>query len=70
MNIDRLKSLLYALKMLWKLTDGNILEIQRWLREPLIEWQGLSPLDCLTSGRIDAVVNLVERIYYGDSAGY
>jgi hypothetical protein len=24
----------------------------------------------LTSDRIDAVVNLVERIYYGDSAGY
>jgi Protein of unknown function (DUF2384) len=68
--INRLQPLLNALKMLWQLTDGNSLKIQRWLREPLIEWRGLSPLDCLTSDRIDAVVNLVERIYYGDSAGY
>jgi Protein of unknown function (DUF2384) len=68
--VNRLQPLLYALKMLWQLTDGNISEIQRWLREPLIEWRGLSPLDCLTSDRIDAVVNLVERIYYGDSADY
>jgi hypothetical protein len=68
--LNRLKPLLYALKMLWQLTDGNTTEIQRWLREPLIEWRGLSPLDCLTSNRIDAVVTLVERMYYGDSAGY
>jgi hypothetical protein len=68
--LNRLKPLLYALKMLWQLTDGNITEIQRWLREPLIEWRGLSPLDCLISDRIDAVVTLVERVYYADSAGY
>ncbi|MGL5832581.1 MAG: antitoxin Xre/MbcA/ParS toxin-binding domain-containing protein [Waterburya sp.] len=68
--LNRLQPLLYALKMLWLLTDGNIAEIQRWLREPLIEWRGLSPLDCLVSDQIDNVVTLVERIYYGDSAGY
>jgi hypothetical protein len=68
--LNRLKPLLYVLKMLWQLTDGNITEIQRWLREPLIEWRGLSPLDCLVGDRIDAVVTLVERVYYADSAGY
>lgn len=67
--LNRLQPLLYALKMLWELTDGNISEIQRWLREPLIEWRGLSPFDCLTGDRIDSVVSLVERIYHGDSAG-
>jgi transcriptional regulator with XRE-family HTH domain len=68
--LKRLQPLVYALKMLFKLTDGDRQEIQRWLREPLIEWRGLSPLDCLTTDKIDAVVNLVERIYYADSAGY
>ncbi|AFY89194.1 MbcA/ParS/Xre antitoxin family protein [Chroococcidiopsis thermalis] len=66
----RLQPLVYALKMLFELTNGDRDEIQRWLREPLIEWRGLSPLDCLTADKIDAVVNLVERIYHADSAGY
>jgi hypothetical protein len=66
----QIQPLLYALKMLFELTGGNSLEIQRWLREPLIEWRGLSPLDCLKDNKIDIVVNLVERIYYADSAGY
>ncbi len=68
--LKRLQPLVYALKMLFELTNGNQQEIQRWLREPLIEWRGSSPLGCLTSDKIDAVVNLVERIYYADSAGY
>lgn len=68
--IKRLQPIVYALKILFELTDGNQDEIQRWLREPLIEWRGLSALDCLTTDKIEAVVNLVERIYYGDSAGY
>jgi hypothetical protein len=68
--LNRLKPLLYALKMLWELTDGNITEIQRWLHEPLIESRGLSPLDCLTGDRLDRLVSLVERIYHADSAGY
>ena len=68
--LTRLQPLLYVLKMLWELTDGHQVEIQRWLREPLIEWRGQSPLNCLMEDRLDAVVTLVERIYYGDSAGY
>jgi hypothetical protein len=68
--LKRLQPLVYALKMLFSLTNGDRDEIQRWLREPLIEWRGMSPLDCLTTDKIDAVVNLVERIYYADSAGY
>lgn len=68
--LKRLQPLIYALKMLLELTNGNQDEVQRWLREPLIEWRGASPLDYLTADRIDAVVNLVERIYYADSAGY
>jgi hypothetical protein len=66
----QIQPLVYALKMLFELTNGNGAEIQRWLREPLIEWRGLSPLDCLTTDKVDVVVNLVERIYYADSAGY
>ncbi|MGH2412723.1 MAG: MbcA/ParS/Xre antitoxin family protein [Microcystaceae cyanobacterium] len=66
----QLQPLIYTLKMLFELTGGHQAEIQRWLREPLIEWRGLSPLDCLCQGRLDAVVNLVERIYHADSAGY
>ena len=68
--LKRLQPLIYALKILFELTDSNQDEIQRWLREPLLEWRGLSPLDCLTTDKIDTVVNLVERIYYADSAGY
>lgn len=44
--LKRLQPVAYALKMLFQLTDGNRHEIGRWLREPLIEWHGLSPLDC------------------------
>jgi hypothetical protein len=65
-----IKPLIYVLKMLFELTNGNTQEIQRWLQEPLIEWRGLSPLDCLIGGKLDALVNLVERIYYADSAGF
>ena len=68
--LNQLQPVIYTLKMLWSLTDGDRSEIQRWLREPLIEWRGLSPLNCLIEGKFDAVVALVERIYYGDSAGY
>lgn len=68
--LKRLQPLIYSLKMLFELTNGDQQEIQRWLREPIIEWRGSSALDCLTSDKIDAVVTLVERIYYADSAGY
>lgn len=67
---ESLKPILYLLKMLWELTNGDVQAIQRWLHEPLIEWRGISPKNCLMEHKIDAVVNLVERIYYGDSAGY
>lgn len=66
----KIQPLIYALKMLWQLTDGSPTDIQVWLKEPLIEWRGLSPLDRLLDHDIDAVVQIVERIYHGDSAGY
>ena len=66
----KIQPLIYALKMLWQLTDGSPTDIQVWLKEPLIEWRGLSPLDRLLDHDIDAVVQIVERIYHEDSAGY
>ena len=67
---QKMKPLIYALKMLWELTDGSHADIQAWLKEPLVEWRGISPLDRLLDNDIDAVVQIVERIYHGDSAGY
>ena len=67
---QKIKPLIYLLKMLWELTDGSHEDIQAWLKEPLVEWRGISPLDRLLENDIDALVQLVERIYYGDSAGY
>ena len=66
----KMQPLIYALKMLWELTDGSHADIQAWLKEPLVEWRGISPLDRLLDNDIDAVVQIVERIYHGDSAGY
>lgn len=66
----KIQPLIYALKMLWELTNGSQDNIQAWLKEPLIEWRGISPLDRLLENDIDAVVQIVECIYYGDSAGY
>ena len=66
----KIQPLIYTLKMLWELTDGSHADIQAWLKEPLVEWRGISPLDRLLDNDIDAVVQLVERIYHGDSAGY
>ena len=65
-----LQPLVHALQMLSELTNNNQNEIQRWLHEPRPEWKGKSPIDCLEAGNTDAVVNLVSRIYYGDSTGY
>ena len=68
--MKHLQPLVYALQMLSELTHNDQEEIKRWLHEPKIEWLGQSPLDCLEKGNINAVVNLISRIYYGDSAGY
>ncbi|MDJ0902969.1 MAG: DUF2384 domain-containing protein [Xenococcus sp. MO_188.B8] len=67
---QKIQPLIYALKMLWELTNGSQTDIQAWLKEPLVEWRGISPLDRLLDNDVDAVVQIVERIYYGDSAGY
>ncbi len=66
----KIQPLIYALKMLWELTNSSQKDIQAWLKEPLVEWRGISPLDRLLDNDVDAVVQIVERIYYGDSAGY
>ena len=66
----KMQPLVYVLKILWELTNGSQADIQAWLKEPLVEWRGMSPLDRLLDDDIDAVVQIVERIYYGDSAGY
>ena len=68
--MKQIQPLVYALQMLFELTNYNTDEVKRWLAEPKTEWRGISPLDCLEKGNINAVVNLVSRIYYGDSAGY
>ena len=68
--IKRIQPLIYALQMLFELTNYDQNEVQRWLAQPQIEWENLSPLDCLQQGNFDAVINLISRIYYGDSAGY
>lgn len=68
--MKNIQPLVFALQMLYELTNYDRDEVKRWLVAPLIEWRGLSPLDCLEKGNIEAVVNLVSRIYYGDSAGY
>lgn len=66
----KLQPLIHALKMLWELTEGSEDDIRSWLKEPLIEWNGTSPLDSLLESDLTALEQLVGRIYYGDSAGY
>ncbi|MEL6440741.1 MAG: DUF2384 domain-containing protein [Cyanobacteria bacterium J06621_8] len=66
----RLEPIVYVMKMLWELTDQDTVAIQRWLREPLVEWRGITPLACLLEHNFAALVQLVERISFGDSAGY
>ncbi|ELS04936.1 hypothetical protein Xen7305DRAFT_00046720 [Xenococcus sp. PCC 7305] len=67
---EKLNPLISALEMLWELTDGSQDKIKAWLKEPLVEWRGISPLDRLLVNDIDAVVQIVECIYYGESADY
>lgn len=64
-----IQPLLYVMSMLFELTGQNSDEVKRWLSEPRPEWLGKSPLDCLEEGNIEGVMNLISRIYYGDSAG-
>lgn len=68
--MKHIQPLVFALQMLYELTNYDRNEVKRWLAAPLTEWRGLSPLDCLEKGNIEAVVNIVSSIYYGDSAGY
>lgn len=67
---ERLKPIIYILKMLWEITGQNDAEIKRWLHEPLVEWRGISPMESLCTGNPDAVITLVERIRDGHSSGY
>ncbi|WP_036487337.1 MbcA/ParS/Xre antitoxin family protein [Myxosarcina sp. GI1] len=66
----KLQPLIHLLKMLMLLTDGSADNIRSWLKEPLVEWYGESPLDSLLENDLQAVEQLVGRIYEGDSAGY
>lgn len=66
----KLQPIIYSLKMLWELTDGSADDIKAWLNEPLVEWEGEKPIDALLEGDLEAVSQLVKRIYEGDSAGY
>lgn len=66
--MKEIQPLIYAMSMLFELTSHNEDEVKRWLIEPRPEWLDKSPLDCLENRNIQAVVNLVSRIYYGDSA--
>ncbi len=66
----KLQPLIHSLKILWQLTDGSEGNIRSWLKEPLVEWFGESPLDSLLKNDLKAVEQLVGRIYEGDSAGY
>lgn len=66
----KLQPLIHTLKMLWELTGGSENNIRTWLKEPLVEWYGTSPLDSLLENDLEAVEQLVGRMYCGDSAGY
>lgn len=69
-TVKTLQPLIYSLKMLWELTGGSSEDIKIWLNDPLVEWEGERPIDAAIAGNTEALVQLVTRIYEGDSAGY
>lgn len=60
--------LIHILNLLWALSKHNEDEVRRWMSEPRIEWMGLSPRRCLMMDRAQAVVDVLERAYYGETA--
>ena len=60
--------IIHILNLLWALSKHNETEVRRWLNEPRIEWMGLSPRRCLVTGKAEAVIQVLERAYYGEAA--
>jgi len=58
--------MIHILNLLWALSNYNEAEVRRWLSEPRIEWMGLTPRKCLMMDRAQAVVEILERAYYGE----
>ena len=59
---------IHILNLLWALSGQNEAEVRRWLSEPRIEWMGLTPRKCLMMDRAQAVIDVLERAYYGETA--
>ena len=54
----------YLLELLRGMTN-NRSQIQLWLRAPNPEYDGLSPLEVITKGKIDSVIGYLEDIMKG-----
>jgi hypothetical protein len=68
-TLKKAQPLLYVLNMLWRLLEGKDAEIRRWLKEPRVEWYGMSPLDALSMGKADAVIQFLQRSIEGEISG-
>jgi DNA-binding XRE family transcriptional regulator len=68
-TLKKAQPLLYVLNMLWQIMEGDIPETRRWLKEPRVEWMGLTPIDCLSMGKSKAVIEFLQRNIEGEMSG-
>ncbi len=62
-----LRKIVYCHTLLKSMTN-NESEILLWLRAPNPEYGGLSPLEIISQGKIDSIVNYLEDIKKGSPA--
>ena len=68
MTTAKATQMVHILNLLWALSGQDEAEVRRWLSEPRIEWMGLTPRKCLMMDKAQAVVDVLERAYYGETA--
>ncbi|MCJ7472583.1 MAG: hypothetical protein MUP02_07240 [Actinobacteria bacterium] len=62
-----LRKIVYIHALLKSMTN-NESEILLWLRAPNPEYSGLSPIEVISQGKIDSIVNYLENIKKGSPA--
>jgi hypothetical protein len=70
-TLTKAQPVLHMLNMLWQILEGaqKPQEIRRWLNEPRIAWRGMTPINCIKIGKINAVIELLETHLEGEITG-
>jgi hypothetical protein len=61
---DKLRKIVYILVLLKEMLDTNE-EISIWLRAPNPDYDGLTPIEIITAGRMDSIIRYLEDIQKG-----